>query len=80
MIYDERGNLTRAGAIQVISEGGSVSFGDRVFATVDKLPSDAEFAKGNVKQEDEARKRLQQTITDAQSQLKTLEPAKHKYP
>jgi hypothetical protein len=72
MQYDAKGKLTRAGAEQVIRSGGSVSFGGRVITSVDKLPSDAEFARGDAAAERAARARLEEQRRAIDAQLAGL--------
>lgn len=71
-IYDEKGRITRAGAEQVIREGGSVAIGGKLYQSIDKLPNEAEFAKGDKDSGVGAKARLEKTIADAQAQLKTI--------
>ena len=69
---DKQGRLSRAEAEAVIRGGGSVSIGGKLYNSVDRLPTEADFAKGDDKAEDAARAKLQATIADAQKQLADL--------
>lgn len=71
-MYDEKGKLTRHGAITVIQSGGSVLVGGKIHTRIDTLPGEAEFAKGNEEAEKKARERLQQSIEDAKAELAKL--------
>lgn len=71
--YDEHGRLKRTAAVEIIKNGGSVAVGGTVYATVESLPSEADFAKGNKAAEADARKRIEATIADGQAQLKSLD-------
>ena len=66
--YDDKGRLTRAGAESVIREGGSVFLAGKHYLTIDALPGEAEFAKGDPKAEAAAKARLveQRKALDAQ--------------
>jgi len=69
---DNQGRLSRAEAETIIRGGGSVSIGGKLYTSVEKLPTEADFAKGDNKAEDAARARLQAQIADAQKQLADL--------
>jgi hypothetical protein len=66
--YDDKGRLTRAGAQQVIAEGGTVHLNGVFYGPGTELPSEADFAKGDPKAEAAARERLveQRKALDAQ--------------
>lgn len=72
-MYDANGKLTRAGAVDVIKGGGSVLVNGKLYTNVDRLPGEAEFAKGDTAAEKAARARLQQTLRETQVQLDALE-------
>lgn len=46
-MYDVKGNITRAGAEQVIREGGTVHMRGKEYRTLQSLPTEAEFAVGD---------------------------------
>src|SRR4051812_5199852 len=71
-IYDEKGNITRAGAEQVIREGGSVAIKGKLYMKVEQLPNEAEFVKGDKEAGASAKARLEKVIADAQAQLKVI--------
>jgi hypothetical protein len=73
-MYDDKGNITRAGAEQVIRGGGSVSINGKLYQTVESLPDESVFAAGNPKAEADARAKLEKQIADAQAQLQRLGP------
>lgn len=74
-MYDDKGNITREGAEQVIREGGTVSINGKTYQTIDSLPDEASFAAGNPGAEAGVRDRLAKQIADAQAQLARLGPA-----
>lgn len=71
--YDEHGRLTRAGAVHVIQSGGSVLVHGKHYNTLDKLPGEAEFAKGSTAAQDAARARLKEQQAAAQRELDALD-------
>lgn len=72
-MYDPKtGKLTRDGAIGQIRAGGSVLINGRLYGSIDKLPGEAEFAKGDKDAENVARERLIEQQHDIKRQLDSL--------
>lgn len=73
-MYDEKGRLTREGAINQIKAGGSVLINGKLYNKVENLPGEADFAKGDTTAEDSARESLLKQKADIEAQLKSLPP------
>ncbi len=71
-MYDKTGKLTRAGAEQIIAEGGSVSINGNLYTSVENLPSEADFAKGDQDAENAARENLLRQQKAIEEQLAKL--------
>jgi hypothetical protein len=71
-MYDKH-KLTYAAAKQIIADGGSVSVGAKVYATLATLPGEADFAKGDAASEQVARESLLRQRAALDLQLAHLE-------
>lgn len=71
-MYDKNGKLTRAGAEQVIRDGGSAMIGGKLYSKAESLPDEAEFAKGDVAAENAARENLMRQRRELDEQIGRL--------
>lgn len=72
MQYDAKGRITRAGAEQAIREGGSAIVGGRQYTTIESLPGEAEFARGDAAAEAQARENLLRQKHQIEDQIARL--------